>query len=147
MACPLSLALLESGDQCYITSMSQSKNNVHDPSGKLCHMLSVTLMIRWPHYGRIGITTENLCITRTCQVFECSFYHLQPIIHLCRKKKKKHALAGNRTQIYCLEGSNAYHYTTNALLKYYITDEALNDNINIGHTLSQNKWCHWTALI
>ena len=28
----------------------------------------------------------------------------------------KTALAGNQTQIYCLEGSNANHYTPNALL-------------------------------
>ena len=43
----------------------------------------------------------------------------------------KAALAGNQTQIYCLEGSNANHYTTNALLKYNITDEALKDYTNV----------------
>ena len=50
----------------------------------------------------------------------------------------KIALAGNRTQIYCLEGSNANHYTTNTLLKYNITDEALVVYINI-LTLRQNN--------
>ena len=44
---------------------------------------------------------------------------------------EKIALAGNRTQIYCLEGSNANHYTTNALLNNNTTDEALVVYINI----------------
>ena len=30
------------------------------------------------------------------------------------QREKNFALAGNRTQIYCLEGNNANHYTTNA---------------------------------
>ena len=29
-------------------------------------------------------------------------------------KKSENAMAGNRTRIYCLEGNNANHYTTNA---------------------------------
>ena len=29
-------------------------------------------------------------------------------------EKKKNALAGSRTRIYCLEGNNANRYTTNA---------------------------------
>ena len=33
-----------------------------------------------------------------------------------KKKTKKHALAGSRTRIYCLEGNNANRYTTNAWL-------------------------------
>ena len=33
-----------------------------------------------------------------------------------KEEKKKCALAGSRTRIYCLEGSNADRYTTNALL-------------------------------
>ena len=49
--------------------------------------------------------------------------------------KSKNALAGNRTQIYCLEGSNANHYTTNALLNDNITDEALTDNTMMSHLL------------
>ena len=52
--------------------------------------------------------------------------------------KRKIALAGNWTQIYCLEGSNAYHYTTNALLNNHITDEALNDNIHIMTNLQKS---------
>ena len=34
-----------------------------------------------------------------------------------QKKKKKHALAGSRTRIYCLEGNNADRYTTNAVYR------------------------------
>ena len=33
-----------------------------------------------------------------------------------KEKKTNCALAGSRTRIYCLEGSNADRYTTNALL-------------------------------
>ena len=35
-----------------------------------------------------------------------------------KERIKKNALAGNQTQIYCLEGSNANHYTTNASVSY-----------------------------
>ena len=52
---------------------------------------------------------------------EMELSHKHMVLNWCIKN----ALAGNRTQIYCLEGSNANHYTTNALLKYNITDEAL----------------------
>ena len=38
------------------------------------------------------------------------------MIIILRGKKKKDALAGNRTRIYCLEGNNANHYTTNAAI-------------------------------
>ena len=32
------------------------------------------------------------------------------------------ASAGNRTRVNCLEGSYAHHYTTDALMVFFITD-------------------------
>ncbi len=38
--------------------------------------------------------------------------------YMCIDGKKRYALAGSRTRIYCLEGNNADRYTTNASHKH-----------------------------
>ena len=48
---------------------------------------------------------------------EKKFCQKQTIQFNVKEKKKKVALAGNRTRVNCLEGSYAHHYTTNAHTK------------------------------
>ncbi len=43
------------------------------------------------------------------------------------------ALAGNRTQVNCLEGSYAHHYTTNA--HHYITNAMMGNPILVSKSL------------